>query len=364
MKTANERLLSELIGHEVDLSRLSNGQVRAIIKILNSKDTELRTALIQAIDNLGADLSAPAVDRALAEVLRLNQATFVEIRQALDQATDGLISYEVAFQQGALRAVLPAVVQEAFPVVAPAFSQVKAIAQARPFQGRLLREWMAGIETSRAAAVRDAVRAGVVEGRTTADIVRTVMGTRAQNYADGILQKPRREVEAVVRSAISHTAETASDAAYEANSDIISHVEWLSTLDTRTSSDCRIRDRLPYTLGTYKPIGHKIPWLAGPGRIHFCCRSTKMPILKSASRLGFSDSATRASMDGQVPQSTTYADWLRRQPAARQDEILGPARARLMREGELKLEAFYNDKGKFLTLDELHQRRIFKSIGS
>ncbi|QHF28571.1 hypothetical protein [Pseudomonas sp. R32] len=364
MKTANERLLDELIGHEVDLSRLSNGQVRAIIKILNSKDAELRAALIEAIDNLGTDLSAPAVDRALAEVLRLNQATFVEIRQAMDQATDSLISYELAFQQGALRAVLPAVVQEAFPVVAPVFSRVKAIAQARPFQGRLLREWMAGIEATRAAAVRDAVRAGVVEGRTTADIVRTVMGTRAQNYADGILQKSRREVEAVVRSAISHTAETASDAAYEANSDIISHVEWLSTLDTRTSTDCRIRDRLPYTLGTYKPIGHKIPWLAGPGRIHFCCRSTKLPILKSASRLGFSDSATRASMDGQVPQSTTYADWLRRQPAVRQDEILGPARARLMREGELKLEAFYNDKGKFLTLDELHQRRIFKSIGS
>ncbi|RON82444.1 hypothetical protein BK635_13165 [Pseudomonas chlororaphis] len=356
MKTANQRLLDELIGHEVDLSRLSNGQVRAIIKILNSKDAELRAALIEAIDNLGTDLSAAAVDMALAAVLRLNQAAFIEIRQALEQTTDGLISYEIAFQQGALRAVLPALVQEVFPVAAPAFSQVKAIVQARPFQGRLLREWMAGIESGRAAAVRDAVRAGVVEGRTTADIVRTVMGTRAQNYADGILQKSRREIEAVVRSAISSTAEAASDKAYEANSDIISHVEWMSTLDTRTSTTCRIRDRLPYTLGTYLPIGHKIPWLAGPGRIHWCCRSTKLPILKSASKLGFSDGATRASMDGQVPQSTTYAQWLGRQSAARQDEILGPERGKLLRQDKLKLEDFYNDKGKFLTLDELRER--------
>ncbi|MNP87571.1 hypothetical protein D3C76_1885700 [compost metagenome] len=61
-------------------------------------------------------------------------------------------------------------------------------------------------------------------------------------------------------------------------------------------------------------------------------------------------------MDGQVPQSTTYADWLRRQPASRQDEILGPARARLMREGGLKLEAFYSDKGRLLTLEELRSR--------
>ncbi|MBX8528547.1 hypothetical protein K5D32_02670 [Pseudomonas cichorii] len=356
MKTANEKLLNELIGHEVDLSRLSNSQVVAIIKILNSADADLRTSLIEAIDNLGTDLSAAAVDMALSTVLRINRQSFVQISLALDQLTDGLVSYELAFQQGALRAVLPTVVQEAYPLVSPAFSAVKAIAQARPFQGRLLKEWVAGIETSRAAAVRDAVRAGVVEGRPTAEIVRTVMGSRVERYADGSLQKARRDLEAVVRSAVSHTAETASDAAYEANSDIISHVEWLSTLDNHTSSDCRIRDRLSYTLGTYKPIGHKIPWLAGPGRIHFCCRSTKLPVLKSAKALALNDGATRASMDGQVPESMTYAEWLGKQSAARQDEILGPERGRLMREGGLKLSSFYNDKGKLLTLDELRER--------
>lgn len=356
MKTANEKLLNELIGHEVDLSRLSNSQVVAIIKILNSADADLRAALIEAIDNLGADLSAAAVDIALSAVLRINRQTFVQISLALDQLTDGLISYELAFQQGALRAVLPALVQEAYPVVSPAFSAVKAITQARPFQGRLLSEWMTGIESNRAAAVRDAVRSGVVEGRTTSEIVKTVMGSRAERYADGALQKSRRDVETVVRSAISHTAETASDAAYEANSDIISHVEWLSTLDNHTSSDCRIRDRLPYTLGTYKPIGHRIPWLAGPGRIHFCCRSSKVPVLKSAKALGFNDGATRASMDGQVPESVTYAEWLSKQSAARQDEVLGPERGKLMREGGLKLSTFYNDKGKLLSLIELQKR--------
>ena len=356
MKTANEKLLDKLIGHEVDLQHLSNAQVVAIIKILNSKDADLRASLIAAIDNLGPNLSAASVDAALSTVLRLNQSTFVDIRQAIDQAADGVISYEIAFQQGALQAVIPAVVQESLPIAAAQFSQVKAIAQARPFQGRLLREWLDGIEASRAASVRDAVRAGVVEGRTTAEIVRNIMGTRAEKYADGILQKSRREIEAVVRSAVSSTAEAASDKAFEANSDIISHVEWISTLDTRTSTTCRIRDRLPYTLGTYLPIGHKIPWLAGPGRIHWCCRSTKLPILKSAISLGVRDEATRASMDGQVPQSTNYAKWLGQQSAARQDEILGPERGKLLRQEKLTLDDFYNDRGKFLTLDQLRER--------
>lgn len=35
--------------------------------------------------------------------------------------------------------------------------------------------------------------------------------------------------------------------------------------------------------------------------------------------------STRASQDGQVPASLSYFDWLKRQPAAFQDEALGPA---------------------------------------
>lgn len=358
MKTANEKLRDELIGHEVDLSRLSNSQVVAVIKILNSNDAQLRAALIEAIDSLGTDLSAAAVDAALAPVLRINQSTFVAVQQALTGVIDGVADYEIAFQASALRSVVPSLVQDRFPIAVAEFSQVRTIAMARPFQGRLLSEWMAGIEADRAASIRAAVRSGVVDGRTTPEIVRQIMGTKAEKYADGILQKPRREVEAVVRSAVSSTAEAASDKAFEANSDIISHVEWLSTLDSRTSTTCRIRDRLPYTLGTYKPIGHKVPWLAGPGRIHFCCRSSKLPILKSALSLGISDSATRATMDGQVPQSTTYAQWLARQSAARQDEILGPERGKLMRQDKLKMQDFYNDKGKFLTLEQLRERLL------
>lgn len=61
-------------------------------------------------------------------------------------------------------------------------------------------------------------------------------------------------------------------------------------------------------------------------------------------------------MDGQVPQSTNYAKWLGQQLAARQDEILGPERGKLLRQEKLTLDDFYNDRGKFLTLDQLRER--------
>ena len=356
MRTANEQLLDELIGHEVDLTHLSNAQVVEIIKILNSQDPGLRAALIEEIDGIGQDLSEASVALALAGVLGINRAVFARVRQALTQSTDDLIRYELSFVHSTLQAVLPVLVQDQFPVKTADFAEAQATARAMPFQGRLISEWLAGVETGRAASIRDAGRSGIVDGKPAAEIVRTIMGTRAERYADGVLQKSRRDVESVVRSAVSSAAAVASDKVFEANSVLISHVEWVSILDNRTTVMCRIRDRLPYTLGTYKPIGHKIPWLAGPGRLHFCCRSSKWPVLKSAKELGISDAEAMALMDGQAPQQATFGEWLERQPASRQDQILGPERGKLMRQGKLKLKDFYNDKGKLLSLAQLNER--------
>ena len=74
---------------------------------------------------------------------------------------------------------------------------------------------------------------------------------------------------------------------------------------------------------------------------------------------------TRASMDGQVPAETTYAEWLKKQSSARQIEVLGPTRARLMSEGKLPLERMYSQNGRYLTLEQLREKdaEAFKLAG-
>ena len=178
-------------------------------------------------------------------------------------------------------------------------------------------------------------------------------------------------MEAVVRTALGHTAGNTHDAFYERNADLIKALKWSSTLDLRTTPQCRIRDGKLYSPAGHKPMGHEIPWGAGPGRLHWRCRSASVPVTKSNKELGIDlpdlelRNKTRASMDGQVSSDTSYSDWLKKQSAARQDEVLGATRAKLMRDGKLEMSEMYSHKGVFLTLDELRTRdaEAFKRAG-
>lgn len=119
----------------------------------------------------------------------------------------------------------------------------------------------------------------------------------------------RANAASIAKTAVGHLASTARQSFASANDDILKGKQWLSTLDNRTSKDCRIRDRLKYTLDN-KPIGHKVPYLQGHRKIHFCCRSTETYILKSSEELGIKvgeiKDSSRASMDGQFPADTNY----------------------------------------------------------
>lgn len=362
MSTVNAALQDEAIDHAVDLQRYSVDVVRRMIAVLNRSDARLVAQLSEALMRLEAtSFTVERLEEVLGAVRATNAAAYRAVLAALETDLRSFGEYEAAYEVRALRASVPPAVAVQVPVNGVALEQMYAAALSRPFQGRLLAGWMANLEASRATAIRNAVRAGFVEGRTVPEIVRQIRGSRTANYADGLLNRPRRELEAVVRTAISHTAQTARQLTYDANADIVKALKWVSTLDSRTSPMCRVRDGLDYTATVpHRPIGHKVPWGDGPGRLHFNCRSVSVPVLKSWRELGLDvddvPPATRASMDGQVPADTTYGQWLARQSAARQDDILGPERGALLRAGRVTFERFSDDRGRWLTLAELRKR--------
>jgi SPP1 gp7 family putative phage head morphogenesis protein len=367
--TVNEALQDAETSHQVDLQRYSNGVVRRMSALLARTDSDLFAQLTLALNNLPpGSFTVERLDAMLGSVRQLNLQAYLQLERELTAELREFAAYESGFQLRLFEAIIPAQIQVHVAIAPVAAEQVFAAAYAQPFRGRLLREWASSLGADKAQRIRDTLRIGFVEQQTIQQMVQRVRGTRAKGYSDGIIEVDRRNAEAVVRTAISHTAAVAREQFYKTN-DLVKAVQWVSTLDSRTSEICRIRDGLQYTPETHKPIGHQVPWLAGPGRAHWQCRSSSVPITKSWKELGvdieeFSPS-TRASMDGQVPADQTFGLWLKKQSAARQDDILGSTRGKLMRDGGLELDRFYNERGRYLSLQEMAERdaAAFKSAG-
>ena len=225
----------------------------------------------------------------------------------------------------------------------PNTGMLTAIATSTPFQGKLLKQWFNGISRKSQKAVTAEIAAGVAAGLTNRDIVRNVIS------AGGPLKLTKHQVESTVRTAIAHTSNGARNATYQRNGDIVKGVRFVATLDMRTTDICMGLDGKVYepTQGPRPPMHHQ-------------CRSTTVPVLKSWKELGIdlkeAPAGTRASMNGQVPAKTTYGQWLKKQPKWVQDRALGPARARLFRQGKVKIDRFVNKRGRRLTLKEIRKR--------
>lgn len=337
--TINDEILDGQIAHMVWLERYKSGTVRKIISTLNKADNDLVekiAARLTKIQERGYDIG-PAQTERLKKLLDEIRSSRVDIYKALLEETREELNEFAIHEADYQKALIDHTTANAVSLEKPSLNQLKAVVSAKPFQGRLLKEWYEGIGQADGLRVADAIRIGITEGQTTDEIVRRIKGTRSLKYADGILETNRRAVQSVVRTAIAHTANVASEALYEANSDIIAGVKWISTLDGRTSAVCRARDGMIYDVGQ----GPRPP-------AHFGCRSRTVPYLGETSIKG-----TRASEVGPVPADTTYREWLRKQPEARQNKILGPTKAKLFRSGKYDLDRFVDNSGREYSLSEL-----------
>lgn len=105
----------------------------------------------------------------------------------------------------------------------------------------------------------------------------------------------------------------------------------------------------------HAPQGHSIAWATPP--VHFNDRCVIVPETKTWRELGIDmpepPPGMRASRDGPVPASTTFAQFLERKGAAFQDEVLGPGRAQLWRDGSISLADLVNGRGNPISLADL-----------
>jgi SPP1 gp7 family putative phage head morphogenesis protein len=209
-----------------------------------------------------------------------------------------------------------------------------------------LRDWYNGIGRQTGDQIGRQINIGLAQGETVDQITRRVRGTRAANYKDGVWATTRRNAESVVRTATNHVSNQARQETYEENQEVVKGWRFVATLDARTTLICASNDGRVWPVGE----GEQPP-------LHFSCRSTTVPVLKSWKELGINlkeaPPGTRASMNGQVPATETYPQWLKKQPASVQNEVLGRAKGELFRRGQVPIERFVDRRNKPLSVAQL-----------
>lgn len=340
----NDDIMDLEIRHQVGVQRLGTSVLQKLVPILDKADAEIVAQLLKR----GADgsFTARRLEALLQSIREINRDAHTELGRELRAELRDVAKYEGQYQANLLEKAIPIRAD----IVTPPASVLNAVVTSRPFQGKLLREMVSELEASKARMLRDAIRLGVVEGQTIQEMARRVRGTRGANYRDGIMAISRRRAEALVRTAVSHTTSAAREETYLANADILRGEAWIATLDASTCLSCQSLDGQEFELGK----GPRTP-------LHIACRCVRVPLTKSWQEMGFGQGdlpeGTRASMNGQVPASMTYNEWLKKQPAAVQDEALGPTRGRMFRSGEVEsVDRFVNRNGDAWTLDELRRR--------
>ncbi|NRD64914.1 minor capsid protein [Corallococcus exiguus] len=380
--TANEELLERSVAHAVQLERYKAGVARRVVALLNDTEgrlTEQLAARLQVIEDAGGyDAGRETTERIaglLSEVRTLRAGAYAAISSTLQEEAASFAAYEARWQAALLEETLIVDIS----IAAPTAEVLEAAVFSRPFNGAVFETWVAGMEPADLARIERTIQAGVVEGRTTQQIVRDLVS------GDGALEGSRRGAEAVARTALNHVATQAREEVFRANEDLVREVRWVSTLDGRTTLLCASRD------------GHTFPVRGGPRPpAHWRCRSTTIPVIDGVRLVGdrpaVRDTRDRRNREidfraeakakageawkdmtekergaavkrirerwakeniGSAPKGLSYEDWLRRQPTSFQDEVLGPARGRLFRDAGLRLGSFTDASGKTLTLETL-----------
>ena len=348
--SANETLVDLFIERAIDLLRLEAGTRDKVLYFLNDLEREL-IAILATADPTGTPDAARQRKR-LTELLKLIQGsvrgTYRDISVLLENEIREIIDAEYTWSASAINQVT----RTTFVDTAITRGFLKTLVSDVLIQGAASADWWSRQAGGLADRFADQMRLGVGLGETNSKLI---------DRAREVIDVSRNSAERLVRASVQAAANTARESMYAENSDLIDALQWSATLDTRTSVYCLTRDGHKYSCDdAHKPKDGGPPWLQGPGKLHWGCRSTSVPVLKSWRDLGIDEDelpeTTRASMDGQVAASMNFGEWLKKQSIERQDAVLGKEKAALWRAGKISLRDLLDQSGRPLTVEELRAK--------
>lgn len=381
-RTSNEELLDAMIRHQIGLMRVTGGIRKRIFALLDATEADVRQSVRERL-RLYRGRTPTDVKRLqglINEIKAIRGAAFDKIGEAWTDDLKALAAYEPRFTDATIKHHVPVEIETRLPPV----SKLRAIVDTHPFQGRALKGWAKKVRSADLERIEAQIRIGLVQGEGVEQIARRIVGTIRLKGRDGVTQITRANAEGITRTAVNAISNRARAEYFAENKDLFTWELFVAVLDAATTPICRSLDgdRFPIGKGPMPPL-------------HFNCRSlrtalldpepigdrpmkpvtergllreftakeglgsvTKRDDLPHGMRGRFDEFAKKRTreMIGRVPAKTSYAEFLKRQGAQFQEDVLGKTRAQLFREGGLPLKKFVNRAGDELTLSELAKR--------
>jgi hypothetical protein len=303
--------------------------VLAAIKATDPTQFALLTRRRREVETLMAEELDPLIQDRYTRIAALLDAALLRLgtkeAEAVETIVNDVTEEETVAEQPSERRLRGGIVQGLFPSAATP-TDLSTTGS----------DWWTRQGTSLSQRVGDQLTVSVSLEESLTQMTQRVRGTSENGFQDGLMGKARQDASRLLTTQMTNTVgETrAAVAAANASRLIVIHQ---SVLDSSTSIICLARHGLRYTADTHEPINHAIPYLSGVP-YHPSCRSSIVPALA----------------DGGPILQESASVWLRRQGSAVQDEVLGPTRARMWREGKLTSRGLLDAAtGKPLTLKEL-----------
>lgn len=379
---ASDQLHDAIVTHEINILRVAASERQTVLTALEKLEAGLaieiekaagKSALTQARLKSLQTQTKGSIASAYAAIAKNNGKTLAGIAQIEAKHTVKAIND---------------IIKVPVATVAMSEAQLTALAGKTLIHGKFASEHWLNQSEQLAGKFADQMRIGMAMGEGVDKLVGRIRGTKAAGFSDGIMMVSKRQAEALVRTGVIATANEARIKSYEDNGDLIKGIQWLATLDNRTTPICQALDGKQWRLPSYQAVGHD---KAFPGpTAHWNCRSTQVAVLRDWTELagpkanlkaleagqtlddalpdylvkhkGMSveqalkaKAGVRASMDGGAAKQTTFGGWLKGKSDAFQDALLGPKKAALFRSGDITITDLTDTNNRPLTLAQLHE---------
>ena len=263
-------VIAALAAYREDMTRV---EIRALIETVNRKANGPLVALTKSVEDMIKDA-----------IKIVTQVTMHNYNQALDTDRKRIPGNKA--------------------------SRAKAIQETPLGTGLTTKEMLGDFAAGFIKKVRTGIEMAYANKWTIQELLRYIKGTAAKGFRDGLLNKLKNEIRALVKTAMQHV-QTWVD--YNVGKLFFNFYQWISILDSRTTDICRSRHRNVYQYGR------------GPlPPAHYNCRSRIM--------------AVAADMSNQIPND--FFDWLRRQPDAFLADALLPEDLERVRNGTARRQDF------------------------